>query len=220
MLYERQPMLFAYRGWFMWIVLLLVLTTSTCSVLAWIQEPLVVEENAILERAQAALLLLGCTMFGIRAFGLRSSPVVFIAHAGLGLLALSFALRELDIDRIGESSMSAHIEHYLRLFALILWIALFALAIRHLRTLLTALPALLKMPTMVLAIIGGLFLVAGWPFDKALVLRESPQLSLIIEETLELNGYMMLMASSVVHLFAKDRKIPHVGPSLLRTKHS
>lgn len=144
------------------------------------------------------MLLFACTLHSLHAFRIKTISVTFLIHAGLALLALSFALRELDIDRFGDAKAWSTFQYTLRLLVLVLWLAFFTQAALHRRTVLRHLVTILSAPPVILTALAGLFFLAGWPFDKGLVLR-SVEISEFFEETLELNGCVMLLLSSAVH---------------------
>lgn len=188
------------------VLLAVVFLTVLVSLYAWWHDPTVAKENHALELAQAALLLAACGMHGGHAYRMRQTRIAFLIHAGLALLTLSFALRELDIDRFGDASVWSIVERTLRTLAAILWVVFFSLAIRYRKAISGRLFAILLQAPMSLAILAGIFFIAGWPFDKGLILQ-NVGISELVEETLELIGCVILLASSCFHQFLPRGRI-------------
>jgi hypothetical protein len=160
----------------------------------WRSGLLQAEENHFLELCQCVLLMLVCGLCSARAWRLAktSLDLNFLLHAGLALLSYSFLLREVDIDQLGAAPAWAQLEQGLRLFGVGLWLVLLIFVIPRVRQLWAQRAIMFKKPMVVLAMLGGVLLVASWPFDKQ-VFSVLPYLtSQFIEELLELNGYMFL----------------------------
>ncbi len=157
------------------------------------------QENHLLELAQCAFLMLACGVCSMRAWRLAKTSLNlnFLLHAGLALLSYSFILREVDIDRLGTAPAWASFEQGLRLFGVTLWLALLIFVAPRVRQLWARRAIMFKKPMVILAMMGGTFLLASWPFDKQ-VFAVLPYLtSQFIEELLELNGCMVLFFSSL-----------------------
>jgi hypothetical protein len=157
------------------------------------------EENHFLELSQCVFLALVCGVCCTRAWRLAKTALnlSFLLHAGLALLSYSFLLRELDIDQFGAAPAWARLEQMLRLFGVVLWLVLLIFVAPRVMQLWAQRVTMFKMPMVVLAMLGGAFLLASWPFDKQ-VFSVLPYLtSQFIEEMLELNGYMLLFFASL-----------------------
>lgn len=185
-------------------LLVVVFLADLASLYAWWHDPSVAKENHALEVAQAAMLLAACSMHGGHAYRMRQTRISFLMHAGLALLTLSFALRELDIDRFGDASVWSVVQSTLRTLAAMLWLVFFSLVIRYRKIVFGRHFSILLKPPMSLAILAGVFFIAGWPFDKGLVLH-NVAISELAEETLELSGCVILLASSCFHQMAPRR---------------
>lgn len=184
----------------------LLLTASLLSFLLWKNNPLITEENQLLELAQAALLLLACFMHGERAFRLQITSLDFLLHAGLALLTYSFALRELDIDQFGTSQAWPLVEKILRLAGVVLWAGLLIFLIPKVRQVVARRSALLALPCMVFTIGGGLFFMASWPFDKQFFSFLAHDYSVLIEEILELIACILLFTASLTDASIQDTR--------------
>lgn len=181
------------------VLLLSMLGLTVLSSIGWSLDPLFAEENHPIELTQGTLLLLACVLHGWRAARLDKISVAFLLHAGLAILMYSFFLRETDIREIDADG--AHfwhwVEHGARGLAGACWAIFFLLALRCLKPLWRQRYALLSSPVLVLTMLGGVLLVAGWPFDKEIFHHFIPQaVSRLIEELLELNAYLLLFAAA------------------------
>ncbi|MEN3367357.1 MAG: hypothetical protein V7606_4631 [Burkholderiales bacterium] len=175
-----------------------LLVVPVASYFLWKNDPLIAKENGLLEIAQAIFLLLASVLHSERAFRLKKSALDFTVHAGLALLTLSFALREIEIDEIGSSELWASAERIIRLAAAILWIGFLVFLVPRIRQIYSCRSAILAMPAVILTLCGGLFFLAGWPFDKEIFSALSHASSALIEEVLELNACITLLAASLV----------------------
>jgi hypothetical protein len=178
---------------------IILLTIPVLSFILWKNDPLITEENRLLELAQGAFLLLACFMHGSRVFRLKSSSLDFLIHAALALLTYSFALRELDFDQFGSTEIWAPIEQILRFAGMALCIGFLVFLVPRIKQIFYCWLAILALPSIGLTISAGLFFVAGWPFDKQIFSLLSPAYSRFIEEVLELNGCVLLFAASLAN---------------------
>ena len=183
-----------------WVVLAgLLLVTNLFALSLWRSGSLQAQENHFLELAQGGFLVLVCVVCGARAWHLAKTALNlnFLLHAGLALLSYSFLLREFDIDQFGTAPAWARLEQAVRLFGVALWLALLIFVTPRVKQLWAQRAIMFRMPMVQLAMLGGVFLVASWPFDKQ-VFSALPYLtSQFIEEMLELNGCMMLFFTSL-----------------------
>lgn len=164
----------------------------------------IADENDVLEWGQALFLLLACVAHGRRAARLTRGSLSFVIHTGLSLLMYAFLLRELDIDRFGEAMMWTWIERGFRLVEGLAWLAFLIYLAPRLKVVFQRIPLMLAMPVTVLTICGGLFLVAGWPFDKHVFHFMSYDFSQLIEEVLELIASVLLFAGSLANSARAD----------------
>lgn len=155
------------------------------------------EENGILEMGQAACLMLAFLIQGRHALHSRKYFLDFFIHAGLSLVTYSFCLREIDIDQLGSGGeVWQRIEQFLRLVGVAGWLGLFVLLVPRLAACFAGRSDILAMPAVKLAILGGLFFVAGWPFDKEVFSPLSQAHSRLIEEILELEACLLFLVAS------------------------
>jgi hypothetical protein len=173
-----------------------ILVVSMVSFLLWTRDPLLIEEDNVLESAQSILLILAAVIHSIRASRVATSSTQFLVRSGLALLTFSFALRELDIDKFGEEVLWSRIEAVVRLTAGALWIGLLFVSARRTRQIFSHRTIIFSAPAIVLTFIGGLFFIASWPVDKELIVPISLSYARFIEEVLELNACLLLFAAS------------------------
>jgi hypothetical protein len=187
------------RNWFS-LAFSLLLIDVTASIFLY-NESTVADYNHFLEMMQASVLLLAVGMHGERALRVSRSSNDFLVHAALMWLCCAFLLREIDIDRLGADPAWTWawvwLERGLRAIALALLLVLLMVVTLKIRQVFAARVAILSTPIVVLTMAGGVFLVAGWPFDKNMFPFLSSGISAFIEELLELNGYLLVLAGSL-----------------------
>ena len=179
---------------------ILALLVLAIAVLSWFglqMDPHIADENHLLEWGQALFLLLACVVHGRRAWQAPRSSVSFALHLGLALLMYAFLLRELDIDNFGEHVLWTWIERGFRGVELVLWVAYLAFMLPRVKALFSQRAAIFTMPVMVLTLVGSVFMIAGWPFDKAVFHAIPHAINELAEEVLELNGYMILFCAAL-----------------------
>lgn len=179
----------------------LALSIACVSLCAWIgfhYDPLIAEENHLLENAQVGALALAGIVHGTRAWRQRRRSLGFLLHAGLAMLMYTFLLRELDIRELDPAG--AHfwhmVEHVLRYGGVALWLVLLAYGVPSIKQLFKLRVQVFLLPVMLQTLCAGVFLIAGWPFDKEKFESLPEPVSRLIEETLELDGYLILLAAS------------------------
>jgi hypothetical protein len=157
----------------------------------------IADENHLLEWGQALFLLLACVTHGRRAWQAPRQSLSFVIHTGLALLMYAFLLRELEIDQFGDHALWVWIERFFRAIDLALWVVFFIFLAPRFRAVLSHTRSIVAMPVFALTVIGGLFLIAGWPFDKAVFHALSHLTNELVEETLELNGCLILFLGAL-----------------------
>jgi hypothetical protein len=159
------------------------------------------DANHVLEMLQFSVLLLAVGVHAERAFRAARVSFNFLVHAGLMWLCCAFILREIDIDLLGEDPAWTWawvwLEYVLRAIALIVLLVGLLVLAPQIKQVFAARVVILSMPVVVLSMLAGVVLVAGWPFDKQLFLFLSPPTSAFIEELLELNGYILMFAGAL-----------------------
>jgi len=175
-----------------------VLTASAIILFVfWLRVPALANENHLIENLQTGLLLLAAGLHLIQprvGRGVACDPILRVL---LAFLCLACALRELDIDKLGDAAVYAQIEFGLRavtLGSLLIFIGVNSRRVwqfvRH--------PQVLWRTTVFRLTVAGIgFYLLSWPFDKGLVpLTEGH--ALFIEELLELTACAHLAAAAVV----------------------
>lgn len=181
------------------------------SIACWIGfhfDPHLADENHLMENSQALALLLACLIHGWRASKLERSSVAFLLHSGLSLLMYSFFLRELEIREFDAPGQHfwAWTEHTVRAIGWSLWVVYLVVFATRIRRVWAARRALLATPVVLCALCAAVFMAAGWPFDKEKFASVSPENSAFMEEVLELNGYLILLAGSASASLQEEEK--------------
>jgi hypothetical protein len=168
------------------------------SIALWTVFPDIDDENHLLEWLQALFLALACTVHGVRAWqeGDRQS-LRFLMHAGMSALLFGFLLRELDIDQFGTAPARAQAEKALRVLELLILIRLLVFFAPRARKVFAVALQIFSMRVTILTAIGGLLMVAGWPFDKKVFHGMPDAYALLGEEVLELGAYLLLFLASL-----------------------
>lgn len=175
----------------------IVIVASICAWFGQQADPHIADENHLLEWGQALFLALAGGVHAVRAKALPRISLSFLLHTGLALLMYAFLLRELDIDKFGEDHMWKFIERGFRLVEVVLWLGFLVYLAPRLKALFAQTRLILSMPVTALTIVGGLFLVAGWPFDKGVFHSLSHAYTELVEEVLELNGCFILFIAAL-----------------------
>lgn len=180
------------------LLLLVAVIPAVLLYLAWRQDATLADENHLLENVQVASLLLAALLHVFRVSRLPSptgSPARMLSTL-LAFLCLGCALRELDIDDLGDSRYFEPLETGLRALALG---ALGFYLLRHL----TRLPAVCLLivrergdSLVLLSLLGIVFYVASWPLDKKVILIAAG-VALWFEEMLELYACSLLLAAAL-----------------------
>jgi uncharacterized membrane protein len=165
--------------------------------LGWRSSPQIANENQLMECLQSLILGIACAMFVVRAKHSQFATINWMLHIGFALLMYSFVLREVDIDEFGSSAYWAHLERALRIGGVIGWAVLACLMAYRFQVLYANKLAIIKAPLTMLTLAGGVLLIAGWPFDKAVFEQLSPRANEFGEEIFELNGYLLMMFAAL-----------------------
>ena len=175
-----------------------VLLSMAISIALWTVFPDIDDENHLLEWLQALFLALACSVHGVRAWQEPDRQSLrFLMHAGLCALMFGFLLRELDIDQFGTAPAWAQAEKALRVMELLILIRLLIFFAPRARKVFAAAPRIFGMRITILTLIGGLLMVAGWPFDKKVFHGMPDAYALLGEEVLELGAYLLLFLASL-----------------------
>lgn len=187
-------------------MLFVLLALGVLGWLSWIVLPQTAAEDQWLEWVQV-LMLLATAFLHARSAGRSAWPAVL--HAGLGLLTLSFAVREVDIDRIGSSPNWLLAERVIRAGVGVLWLWWGWRMWRGVGAVRALWPGVLREPWLHLTVIAGALFVGAWLADREL-LPIAKDLSRFLEELLELQADAAMFAAALAM-----RRAP-ANPSLRR----
>jgi hypothetical protein len=151
-------------------------------------------ENAGLELAQVALLVLATVLQGWRGFITIKPGLQRDIRIGLALFAFTLFLREVDIDKLGTSHFWKWLETGLRVITLIGFFGFAVHMLRRIKIVLRCFKRIILAPTVLISLLACLFYTFGWPFDKELF-NIDKGLSLWFEETLELNACLLFFVA-------------------------
>lgn len=175
------------RGWWA-----LLLGSVFGSWILWLLDPQFLNEDHVIEWMQVVILG-GCVgLHGWRLWRLPPWTLGRWVRAGLGLLALSCMLKELEIDDWGLAGT----EWILRCVLTVAWLIYAAGVVRHRSRLVLFAPEMIRSWMLRLALVAGLLYGLTIPFDKHL-LALSKEADLFWEEVLELAAaFLMLMGAA------------------------
>lgn len=176
----------------MWLAAVPIVTLA--AYLLWRRDRQIIDENQLIENLQFALLLSACAVHALRA-GLRRLPLDTLCRAGLALLCLSFAVREVDIDKLGTAAAWPMVEWWLRAALVLMWIVFVGFAVVQLDVLRTNWRAALFSACAAFTVAGGGLYVASVPLDQ-MVLPLSQANARFCEEAVQLNATLMLFAAA------------------------
>ena len=172
----------------------------------WLVFPAIDNENHLLECLQALCLALACSVHGQKAWiEPDRDSLRFLIHAGLSALMFGFLLRELEIREMGESSAWNVLEKTLRVLELLVLLRLLVFFVPRARAVFANVRAIFGMRVTIITLIGGLFMVAGWPFDKKVIHALPEMYSELLEEVFELDGYLLLFLAALADTGAAAR---------------
>lgn len=175
----------------------LLAISSTLSFEAWQFNPDIVKENALLELAQSGFLLLATLIQAWRAFNTHNSGLKRDIRLGLALFVLALFLREVDIDKLGNSAAWDALEKILRLIALLMILGFALHMSRRIKLVMHNRSKILLSPTVLLSILACVFYAGGLPFDRELLAIDK-SLSQWFEETFELNACLLFFCASLI----------------------
>lgn len=172
----------------------------------WLVFPDIDNENHLLEWLQALFLLLACVVHGQKAWlEPDRDSLRFLIHAGLSALMFGFLLRELEIREMGEAYAWTVLEKTLRLLELLVLLRLLVFFAPRARVVFANVRAIFGMRVTLITLVGGLFMVAGWPFDKKVIHALPEVYSELLEEVFELDGYLLLFLAALADTGAAAR---------------
>ncbi len=172
----------------------------------WLVFPAIDNENHLLECLQALCLALACTVHGQKAWTEPDRDSLrFLIHAGLSALMFGFLLRELEIREMGQAPAWSVLEKSLRVLELLVLLRLLVFFVPRARAVLANVRAIIGMRVTIITVTGGLFMVAGWPFDKKVIHALPEMISELLEEVFELDGYLLLFVAAMADTSAAAR---------------
>lgn len=180
-----------------------MVTMSLILFLKWQHNPILAEEDHLMEWMQASFLGLACISHFRRSRLQGPDPVGKAVFIGLSLLSISFVARELDIDSWGNPAIAEPVQTVFRVTLIILWIVFARYLLKHFATLWRALPVTLGKPVVTLAFIGACFYLVSWPFEKELF-PMSESAMMFGGQLVQIYACMLLFGSSLATLFHPD----------------
>lgn len=175
-----------------------VLLSMVAAIGLWNVFPDIDNENHLLEWLQALFLALACGVHAVRAWQETDRQSLrFLMHAGLAVLLFAFLLRELDIDSFGAEPFWTYLEKVLRVIGLLMLLRTLIFIAPRAGKVLRHAGLIFSMRVTILTAIGGLLMVAGWPFDKKVIHGLSDAHALLGEEVCELGAYLLLFLASL-----------------------
>lgn len=164
----------------------------------WTIFPDIDNENHLLEWLQALFLGLACGVHAVRAWQETDRQSLrFIIHAGVAVLLFAFLLRELDIDSFGAEPFWAYLEKVLRVIGLLMLLRMLVFIAPRAGKVFGHARLIFSMRVTILTAIGGLLMLAGWPFDKKVFHGMPDAYALLGEEVCELGAYLLLFLASL-----------------------
>lgn len=161
----------------------------------WLGDSSVTEENRLIENGQVTFVLLGAMLHGSR-WRRAEDAVARDFHACLGLLCLSIAVREVDIDRLGPAAIFDPLENMIRGILIVAWLVCCAALFRHRISLWSRKLNLAFSPCSRISIIGILAYGFSWFFDKQ-VFPLGSSVQRLIEESIQLAATFFLAAAAL-----------------------
>lgn len=174
-------------------VVCVLLALGVLGCLSWIVLPETAAEDQWLEWVQV-LMLLATAFLHARSAGRSAWPAV--VHVGFGLLTLSFAVREVDIDRLGTSPHWLLAERVTRAAVGVLWLWWASRMWRRLGAVRALWPGVLKEPWLHITVIAGALFVGAWLLDRELM-PIAKDLSRFLEELVELQADAAMLAAAL-----------------------
>jgi len=162
----------------------------------WRIDATITGENRLVENCQVSLLGLASLIHFIRSGGVLGSPLAKICHRVLGLLCVSLIVREVDIHRLGDSSIWTSIERAIRVVVVAAWLPLVAGVYRNLRPLWNDKAKIVMSPCAWLMGAGVIFYMLSFFFDKSIVPISSGP-SQLCEQLLQLTATICYFSAAL-----------------------
>jgi hypothetical protein len=183
----------------LWILVALLIISAE-SYRLWNHGLISTSETGLLEAGQNIFLFLACLLHSYHSRNDNAEPLYRYLCVGLALLCLALLLRELDIDKMGNSNQWGNIELLVRSVTVTGIIIYCGKLSRRPGITWTGLKSFATTPLLTFSFLGVCCYLCGWPFDKSLF--AIPQgLSAWAEETLELNATILLFCAACTKPF-------------------
>lgn len=181
----------------------LLAISTALSFEAWQLDSKVTAENALLELAQGAFLILTAVIQSLRAFNKQESGLKRDIRLGLAMFAFALFLREVDIDKLGASSAWKTLETVLRALAALAVLGFALHMSRRIKLVVRNLGKILLSPTIVLSFLACVLYACGLPFDREYISIDK-DLSKWFEETFELNACLLFLCAAMASNIKTD----------------
>ena len=189
----------------LWMLAALLLISAE-SYRLWSHGLIRTSETGLLEVGQNIFLFLACLLHSYHSRNDNAEPLYRYLCVGLALLCLALLLRELDIDKMGNSNQWENIELLVRSVTVTGIIIYCGTLLRHPDITWSGLKSFTTMPMLIFSFWGICCYLCGWPFDKSLF--AIPQgLSAWAEETLELNATILLFCAACTKSFYAEHSL-------------
>ncbi len=162
--------------------------------LMWREDPMITQENHLLENGQVVFLALAAAFHLWQVFRL-GDPSGQLYHKVLGTLCLSVLIREVDIDRLGAGSGWEFLELGVRGLLVGVWLLLLYVLWRLRYRLWASRHHFVFTRNSYLTVCAIAFYVAGWFFDHGFI-PVAPDVNELCEELLELYGTLFFFAGA------------------------
>ncbi|MFA9477593.1 hypothetical protein ACERK3_04715 [Phycisphaerales bacterium AB-hyl4] len=175
-----------------WVGILILSVLGTFTL--WRYDENTMDEHHVVETTQAFLLLMAYLVHSLRAVR-REYRFDAWYRAGLAILCLSFAVRELQIDEFGPAPFWPSIELAIRGLVVVAWVVFIGLLVPRIDWLRGYVRQAFLSPCALFTLAGCVFYVMSWPFDKE-KFPIDPSTSQYIEEMVELLATICLFAAA------------------------
>jgi len=174
----------------------IALVASTIIYHLWRIDATITGENRLVENCQVSLLSIASLIHFIRSGDVLGSPLAKICHRVLGLLCVSLIVREVDINRLGDSFIWPSIERAIHVVVVAAWLPLVASVYRNLRPLWNDKARIVMSPCAWLTGAGVIFYMLSFFFDKSIVpIPSSP--SQLCEQLLQLTATICFFSAAL-----------------------
>lgn len=192
-----------------WQLALILINLSCATSLIWFFNPDIALENNLIETSQSVLLLFSISLhlYAYRLSAPSDNTLENYLRIGLIIFCVAVLLREVDIDRWGNSVVWNQMELALRGATAIGGIVYSYFILGKIRWLLKSWRIIIQQPMIRITIVGAIVYLAGWLFDKNIFALPGAS-SLFIEELLELNATALFVIGAVAQ-FAPQRAQPY-----------